>query len=309
MNGNDPASTGPARSGPLLRAARTERGWSQSDAARRLAGLASRDEGAAARPGSLKTQLSRWENGHATPAPEHRALLAELYGCPAAELGLEPAAAPAGDGGADLLRAALGRAAAVDDAGLALLRDQLRATAALDHRLGTAAAHATLTAQVDQLRELLTHCVDPATTTRLAGLLATAALLAGDQERDRGAPDRAWRAYTLAGDAAVPAGREDLPGIVRLRRERLLRDVDAESAPPGRVDRQEPPVPLWVELGHEAGGEHSVRDRTEAALLEALAAHGAGRTEDAAAATSRARRLALRTGSVHTLTRLDELGR
>lgn len=303
------AAADSGRSGDALRAARLERGWSQSEAARRLAGIASEHGGEGARAGSLKTQLSRWENGHATPAPEHRVLLAELYGCTAAELGLEPAVVPAGTGGADRLRAALDRAAAVDDACLALLRDQLRATAALDHRLGTAAAHSTLRAQVEQLRELLVHCVDPVPAARLAGLLATAALLAGDQERDRDAPELAWRAYAVAGDAALRAGRDDLCELARERHERLRRDLGAEEPPVGRTDRQEPPIPLWVELGHDGGGERSVRDRTEAALVETLAAHRAGQTGDAAAAATRARRLALRTGSVHTLTRLDGLGR
>ena len=307
--GADPAGT--AGPGLLLRAARLDRGWSQSEAARRLAAIASRDGAAGARPGSVKTQLSRWENGHATPAPEHRALLAELYGSTAAELGLEPASGPPGGGadGTDRLRAALGRSAAVDDAGVALLRDQLRATAALDHRLGTAAAYAPLTAQVDQLRELLAHCLDPEITTRLAALLAAAALLAGDQERDRGAPDLAWRAYTVAGDAALRAGREDLSRRAGWGRALLRQDLDTPGPRPGGADRSEAPVGLWVELGHDDRGEPSARDRTQAALLEALAAHGAGCAEDAAAAATRARRLALRTGSAHTLARLEPLTR
>lgn len=309
MDGQRAEPAGTTGPGALLRAARLDRGWSQSEAARRLAAIASRDGAAGARPGSVKTQLSRWENGHATPAPEHRALLAELYASTAAELGLEPAPGPpvGGVDGADRLRAALGRSAAVDDAGVALLRDQLRATAALDHRLGTAAAHATLTAQVDQLRELLAHCLDPGITARLAVLLAAAALLAGDQERDRGAPDLAWRAYTVAGDAALRAGREDLSQRAGWGRELLRQDLDTPEPRPGGADRSEAPVALWVELGHDGGGEPSARDRTQAALRAAVAAHGAGRAEEAAAAATRARRLALRTGSAHTLARLEPL--
>ncbi|MBC3193593.1 helix-turn-helix transcriptional regulator [Pseudonocardia sp. C8] len=297
-----------------LRAARQERGWSQTDAARRLAELAARRGGSTARPGSLKTQLSRWENGHATPAPEHRALLVELYGGTPAELGLEPAAPETAHGADDRLRAALARAAALDDAGLALLADQLRGTAALDHRLGTAAAHGTLTSQVEQLRELLTHCVDPGTAERLAELLAGAALLAGDQERDRGAPDLAWHAYVLAGEAAGRAARSDLAALAHGRRERLRRELDRPAVdravpPPGRIDVHAPPVPIWAELGHDDGGESSIRDRTEAALREATEAARAGRAEDAGAAAARARRLALRSGSARTLTLLRQAQR
>lgn len=319
----DPVDTaaGPAAGHrALLRAARRERGWSQSEAAHRLSDLASRGGPGTARPGSLKTQLSRWENGHATPAPEHRALLAELYASSVAELGLEPAGPPAGAGGADRLRAALGRASAVDEHGLVLLREQLRSTVALDHRLGTAAAHAALAAQVEQLRDLLAHCVDPCPATGIADLLARAALLAGDQERDREAPDLAWRAYAVAAEAALRAGRDDLTALADRRRERLRHELQAEDGPPehdraedgwtrpDRTDVQEPPVAVWAEPEH-GGDRPSVRARAEQALHEAVAAHRAGAATDAAAAAARARRLALRTGSARVLTRLTALGR
>ncbi|HSU09017.1 MAG TPA: helix-turn-helix transcriptional regulator, partial [Pseudonocardia sp.] len=62
-----------------LRAARAARGWSQSEAARALAELASTRGVAVASAASLKTQLSRWENGHATPETPYRNLLGELY--------------------------------------------------------------------------------------------------------------------------------------------------------------------------------------------------------------------------------------
>lgn len=310
----------------LLRAARRERGWSQGAAARELAALAARGAGAAATPGSLKTQLSRWENGHATPAPEHRALLAELYGRSETELGLlppDPGPGPAA-AAADRLRAAVGAAAALDGEALGLLTAQVRATAGLDHRLGATAAHGALAAQVEHLRTLLEHCLHPERGAALAALLAEAAALAGDQERDRAIPDRAWSRYAVAADAARRAGRADLVATARGRQARLLGEVAPEHAGPappgdapgrdepdvrapgpsggrepgaGGVDRQSPPVPVLVDLAHGP----PVRDRLEDLLAAAAVAQRAGRAEEAATTTAEARRLALRTGSVRVL--------
>ncbi|MFP5070676.1 helix-turn-helix domain-containing protein [Pseudonocardia nantongensis] len=298
----------------LLRAARRDRGWSQGAAARELAALAARGTGTAATTGSLKTQLSRWENGHATPAPEHRALLAELYGRTEAELGLgPPPARPGADGSAatDRLRAAVGAAAELDDEAIGLLTAQLRATAGLDHRLGTAAAHGALAAQVEHLRGLLDHCLHPEHARALAALLAEAALLAGDQERDRDVANRAWSAYAVAADAGRRAERDDLAATARERQVRLLHEADpggaatvVASGPRGqdheadgpRVDRQSPPVPLLVDVAHGP----AVRDRLDT-LLAAVDRDGA----DAATAAAEARRLALRTGSARALAVLD----
>lgn len=288
----------------LLRAARRDRGWSQGAAARELAALAARGTGTAATAGSLKTQLSRWENGHATPAPEHRALLAELYGRTEAELGLTPPATGPGTdgpGGTDRLRAAVGAAAALDDEAIGLLTAQVRATAALDHRLGTAAAHGALAAQVEQLRRLLDHCLHPEHARALATLLAEAALLAGDQERDRDAADRAWAAHAVAADAGRRAERADLVATARERQVRLLHEADPERATPAtggtRVDRQSPPVPLLVDVAHGP----AVRDRLDALLADAADPDGV----DAPTAATEARRLALRTGSARALAVLD----
>ncbi|MEQ3548837.1 helix-turn-helix transcriptional regulator [Pseudonocardia nematodicida] len=274
-------TAGPGARG--LRAARLARGWSQADAARELAGLAARRGARDPRAGSLKTQLSRWENEHATPSPEHRALLAELYGSTPAGLGLEPAGPAADRDGGARLRAALARAAAVGPGETALLTEQLRVTADLGERLGPAAADDVLAAQVAQLRDLLVHCVHPARARELAGLLAGAALRAGDRERESGAPDRAWLSYGVADDAARRSGRDDVTGAVRDRRARLLREYGSDSpgahrrgagaddphaTPPGaegraphgagdapvRVDRQGPPTEVDVEIGHGAHG-------------------------------------------------------
>lgn len=227
----------PARpgTGAALRAARDRRGWSQSEAARALAALVA-GSGGTARAASLKTQLSRWENGHAVPDAAHRALLSELYDSTPAGLGLADATGPDPLDGAARLRAALERAAAVGEEELDLLRAQWAATTALDDRLGTAAAHDAVAAVVAQLREPAAHARDPRRVRALTGLLAAAALRLGDQERDRAAPDRAWAAYVEAESAALRAGDPGTADEARHRRERLLAELPAVDAQDGAPD-------------------------------------------------------------------------
>jgi len=70
-----------------LQAARHRRGWSQSRLAWELTQLAKRKNCSIATPASLKTLISRWENGHAEPDEFHQPLLCELYGTRPSELG------------------------------------------------------------------------------------------------------------------------------------------------------------------------------------------------------------------------------
>ncbi|NMH99051.1 helix-turn-helix domain-containing protein [Pseudonocardia acidicola] len=229
-------------SGAALRAARREKGWSQADAARELAELGRSRGAPTAAPASLKTQLSRWENGHAVPEPLYRRLLTELYG--RTEFGLEPPAPveaqPAGT--ADRLRALLAEAEAVDDDALALIRDQLTATRRLDARLGAAGTAGTVNAQVEQLERLLLHTVSPARRQTVAAVLADAALLAGWQALDQDRACAAWAGHTRARSAAAEAGTPELLAqslagqaavLVELGRPEAAAELLADSAPPG----------------------------------------------------------------------------
>jgi transcriptional regulator with XRE-family HTH domain len=69
-----------------LQAARRARGWSQVRAVSELVRLATWKEIHVASAASLKTQLSRWENGHVTP-DYYQALLCEIYKSTPGELG------------------------------------------------------------------------------------------------------------------------------------------------------------------------------------------------------------------------------
>lgn len=188
-----------------LSAARAAAGLSQSAAARELAALARARGAPVAGVVSLKTQLSRWENGHALPEPHYRELLAQLYGRTAAELGLAaaPAAPEAG------LRGRLAAAGAVDHETITVWREQLSLTRRLDAQLGTAGAAGPLRALLEQLEGTLLHRVTREQRRPVAAVLAEAAVLAGEHAVDSADPATAWRFLRTAHDAAVEAGAEE----------------------------------------------------------------------------------------------------
>ncbi|MDT7617293.1 MAG: hypothetical protein QOF00_4740 [Pseudonocardiales bacterium] len=191
-----------------LRAARMRQGWSQSDAAREIVALARRRGEPVAAAASLKTLLSRWENGHVVPEPQYRALLAELLGCTPAELGIDPDARDvAAVTGTARLRAALAEAGAVDGTGLDLWLEQLATASRLDDELGAAGAGGLVRAQVEQLDRTLVHTLAAERRAAVAAVLAGATALAGAQFLDTGELDRAWEAYQRSRAAAREAHR------------------------------------------------------------------------------------------------------
>ncbi|HEX5811786.1 MAG TPA: hypothetical protein VFY38_06795 [Pseudonocardia sp.] len=320
-----------------LRAARDAQGWSQAVAARALAGLARERGVPVASAASLKTLLSRWENGHATPEAPYRALLEELY----AESGVDltpPAPTPDPAGPVARLRARLAAAAAVDADVVALWRAQLTTAQQLDDRLGSAGAAEAVRVLVEQLESVLPHLPDPDRHRPVATLLARACLLAGTQALDGGDPDTAVARFTRAAETARSAGAGDLAAAAAAGHADALVDVGApddalavlEHARP-QPDRTHPPRDLAVELaepgfglGHRralgrpgdgptaeqlsaalAGHPRSVRERAELHAELARACAAAGRADDAAAHAQAARALATRIGSHRVLRLLD----
>ncbi len=208
-------STNPGSTG-LLRAARLELGWSQSRAADALISMAAARGVPVAAAASLKTQLSRWENGHALPEGQYRELLAELYQRPVEQLGLSPSE-PADGGPAEqrrLLADRLASAAEIDEETLGLLREQLDTTRRLDDRLGALATGGAVRGQLTDLELALAHCLHPERRKAVAALLAGTALLAGAQGLDLGAVADAWRDYATAAGAAREAEAPELVGQV-----------------------------------------------------------------------------------------------
>ena len=228
-----------------LRAAREARGWSQSTAARALADLSRTHGAAVASPTSLKTQLSRWENGHATPEEPYRTLLAELYP------GWQPPAVAAAP--ADRLRARVATAAAVDDEVVALWHGQLATAQQLADRLGAVGAVGAVSALVEQLEAVLPHLPDAHRHRPVATLLARACLLAGAHALDAGDPDAAHARFTRAAEAARAVAAPDLVAQAATGRAAALRAVGATREAQAElhhagVDVAHPPSGLAVEL-------------------------------------------------------------
>ena len=241
-----------------LRAAREARGWSQNDAARALAELARTRGVRVAVTASLKTQLSRWENGHATPEQPYRMLLAELY----------PAWQPAGGTSADRLRARVATAAAVDDEVVALWHNQLATAEELDGRLGAAAAAGAVRALVEHLETVLPHLPDPRRHRPVAALLARACLLAGAHALAEGDPATAHARSTRAAEVA-PAGSDLAVRAAAGRAEALhavgaAREARAVLEHAG-VDLAHPPAGLAVELAGQPSAGNAVPSSASAA--------------------------------------------
>jgi transcriptional regulator with XRE-family HTH domain len=261
-----------AAGGPgALRAARGARGWSQSDAARRLAALGQAAGAPVAAAPSLKTLLSRWENGHAVPEPQYRALLGELYGRTPAELGIEGATAdPVAVGARERLLAALAAAATVRQAGMEAWWQQLAAATRLDDEFGAAGAGELVRAQADQLDETLTHTTAQAQRAAVAAVVAWTTALAGAQELDRGRPDQAWRRYERARAAAREAEQPAAEAVAVAGQAAVLVDVgEAATA---------------IEVVEAAGPLASDAAQARLAAARAVSRAAAGDAEEALAA-------------------------
>lgn len=255
-----------------LRGARAARGWSQSEAAGALRALAERRGGPDASAASLKTQLSRWENGHARPEPEYRALLAELYGRSAEELGV--AVGPPGPpDGRERLRGALAAAAAVDDGVVRQWAAQLESARRVDDELGAAGSAGVTAALVAQLVSTLRHTAAPARRPALAAVLSGAAALAGRHALDDDDPDAAWGHLDTAAAAAREAGSPVLVVAALVGRAEVLREIgDARGAAALLADPNLPADPARAPEREPLPAAE--RARLDAARAVALAAAG-----------------------------------
>ena len=187
-----------------LQAVRRELGYPAATVLRLLAERARAHNVAIMTPASLKTKLSRWENGHeAVGLPEYRRLFREIYGRTDAELGF-----PDDDGASSAveeLRARLTAARSVDAGTVAAFRSMIDHTRRLDRQFGGLSQLDQLRTQIDEVEKLLMYCPADGQRTALAGALAEASALAGWLALDRDDHDQAWRHHERAKHAAREA--------------------------------------------------------------------------------------------------------
>lgn len=208
-----------------IKAARQDRGWSQTRLIAEMQRLAQRRGDQLPSLETLKSRVSRWENGHATPDDFYRQLLREAFGMDDAELGF---AAPRQDAlitAVDELQLRLSRTKAVDGALLKALQCQTEAIRVQDRQYGAGLLLEQLRGHVLNLDAHLRHSVFDQARRPLATMLADASALAGWQALDVGAIDQAWRSFELSTAAASIAGNRELVAFARLEQAHVLSEL------------------------------------------------------------------------------------
>ncbi|MDQ3764553.1 MAG: tetratricopeptide repeat protein [Actinomycetota bacterium] len=176
---------------------------------------------------SLKTKLSRWENGKEQPSEIYRRLFREIYGRTNTELGFpdEPEEEPE----AAELRARLTIARTVDQETVQVFRHQVDHARHVDRRFGALTQLDQLRSQIDQVQHLLTYRAGPQRPA-LAGVLVEASTLAGWQALDRAALGQAWAHYERAKAAAREAESAALLAHATAEQAFVLIDLDETTA-------------------------------------------------------------------------------
>lgn len=153
-------------------------------------------------PTSLKTKMSRWENGRESPGPIYRRLLREVYGRTNEELGFPP---DSGEDEAEELIAQLTIAQNVDAAMVKRFSNQVEQARHVDRRLGGVGVLDQLRANIQHMEDLLRYSTMRGQREALAGVLAEASALAGWEALDRNAIRQAWDHHERAKAAAREA--------------------------------------------------------------------------------------------------------
>ncbi|MEQ7126091.1 hypothetical protein ABN034_16375 [Actinopolymorpha sp. B11F2] len=153
---------------------------------------------------NMKTQLSRWENGHHTPSTDYQELWCVVYRQSRLELGFQTATADPDTTTEFVAKLAAGRSVGPETARVFL--DQLDTIRAADRTLGAPATHKRLLNLIRSMQALLRHAVLPRGRAPLAAALADATALAGWQALDLGDVERAWELHESSKAAAREAG-------------------------------------------------------------------------------------------------------
>ncbi|MQA96004.1 MAG: amino acid ABC transporter substrate-binding protein [Streptosporangiales bacterium] len=189
-----------------LRQARADLGWKVSQLIAALRRCAARTNVALGSDKSLKTTVSRHENGHIHPSDEWRYLYRLVYGRTDEELGFaDPSDRYDEPTPIDDLRQRLATSSRVDMPLVREMEKQVHQIRLLDRRLGAPSLLEQTRAVMATLDELMSHSVRPSIRSALAAVLADAATLAAWQALDVGALGQAWHHYETAKVAAREA--------------------------------------------------------------------------------------------------------
>ena len=176
---------------------------------------------------SLKTKLSRWENGKEQPSEIYQRLFREIYCRTNPELGFPEE--PEEDPEAAELRSRLALARIVDAETVDVFRHQVDHVRHVDRRFGALTQLDQLRTQIDQVHHLLSYRAGPQRPA-LAGVLVEASTLAGWQALDRAALSQAWTHYERAKAAAREAHSPALLAHATAEQAFVLIDLDETTA-------------------------------------------------------------------------------
>jgi tetratricopeptide (TPR) repeat protein len=154
---------------------------------------------------SLKTTISRHENGRVSPGEEWRRLYRLAYGRTDEELGFLDAAPVSASSPADDLRHRIATARRVDMGLIRQMQQQVHHIRLLDRRLGAPSLLEQTRTVIATLTELVTYSLRPSVRMALSAVLADAGALAAWQALDVGAVQQAWGHYETAKTAAREA--------------------------------------------------------------------------------------------------------
>jgi hypothetical protein len=212
-----------------LRQVRQEFGWSQDRVIRELRKRERLLRVQLGSDASVKTQISRHENGKIAPDRDWRLAYRLIYGRTDEELGFGltgHSQAPADD-----LAVRLAASRPVTAAEIVVMRRQIDNIRALDRQLGAPAVLEQLRALMATMTSLLTYSLRPGVRGPLAAALVEAGTLAGWQALDVGSPGQAWRHYEMAKAAAREAQSPRLLAHAMGEQSYALLDVgDAQQA-------------------------------------------------------------------------------
>jgi propanediol dehydratase small subunit len=216
MGGNDGEDTLSADE-PItaLQAVRQAMGWKQSRVLAALAEQAKRDGVSIAGPASLKTMLSRWENGFGQPDPTYQRLFCAVYEREAAELGF----------GRTTTRSARTLAAPIINADTvayfsAVLEQHIRA----DYLLGPQHLVDVVRAQTELLDRILPDTRPGAVRNELFRLACRYYELTGWLCQDAGDPNTAMGYTDRAMDLAVAVDDPSITLYLLMRKSNITSD-------------------------------------------------------------------------------------
>jgi tetratricopeptide (TPR) repeat protein len=207
---------------------------------------------------SLKTKLSRWENGREAVSQPYRRLFRDVYGRTNDELGFPEEES---NDEADELISRLAQARSLDAETVEIFRRQIDQARHVDRRFGGVALLDQLRSNIGQMQGLLGFSTMHGQRRALAGVLTEAAALAGWEALDRNAIRQAWEHHEIAKAAAREAGSPLLLAHSTAQQAFILIDLGEVHAAVGQLaearvlaDRTAPPVlRAWMAAAHGEG--------------------------------------------------------